>query len=259
MPVCCAVLTLICLFSAALRAQDVPPAPNPPRLVNDFAHLLMPAQVDALENKLVAYNDSTSTQVVIAVVETVGDYDMVEYALKLGREWGVGGKEFNNGVVILIAKGDRKAFIATGYGMEGPLPDATCKQIVDLDIIPAFKEQRYYEGLDKATDHIIAAAAGEYQAKPRAGEGQGRGAVFFIIFILIILFIIFLSSRGGGGGGGGTVYGRRGWGAGPFVGGWMAGRGMGGGFGGGFGGGGGGGFGGFGGGSFGGGGAGGSW
>lgn len=253
---------LVCTLS--VNAQKVPTPPDPPRLVNDYANMLTPAQINALEQKLVAYNDTTSTQIVIAIVKTVGDYAMVDYALKLGREWGVGGKKFNNGVVILIAKDDRKAFIATGYGMEGPLPDATCKQIVDHDIIPNFKRENYYGGLDKATDDIIAAAAGEYKAPLKKDNGEGSGAIFFIIFIVIILFIIFLSSRGGGGGGGGNMYSRRGSGLGPFIGGALLGSMLGGGRGGGFGGSsgggfGGGGFGGFGGGSFGGGGAGGGW
>jgi len=257
-------IILVCVgvfLSVVTFAQNVPPKPVPPRLVNDFANMLMPAQVDALEQKLDAYNDSTSTQIVVAIVETVGDYGMVDYAVKLGRTWGVGGKQFNNGVVVLIAKNDHKAFIATGYGMEGPLPDATCKEIVDNDIIPNFKKEDYYDGLDKATDDIIAAAAGEYKAPSKAPNGGAAGAVFFIIFILIVLFVIFISR--GGGGGGGNTYSRRG--IGPFLGGMIAGNilggggGFGGGRGGGFGGGGGGGFGGFGGGSFGGGGAGGSW
>lgn len=253
------VLMCLVLGSPVLcPAQSVPPKPDPPRLVNDFTGMLMPAQVDALEAKLVAYDDSTSTQIVVAIVETVGNYGMVDYAVKLGRTWGVGGKQFNNGVVILISKNDHKAFIATGYGMEGPLPDATCKEIVDNDIIPNFKRQDYYAGLDKATNNIIAAAAGEYKASPKSKQDGASGAIFFILFILIILFFIFIGR--GGGGGGGNMYSRRG--LGPFLGGMIAGNILGGGFGGGrggFGGGGGGGFGGFGGGSFGGGGAGGSW
>lgn len=258
-----AVLSLMLLFQAGpVSAQDIPPAPNPPRLVNDYAHMLSPDQVAALERKLVAYNDSTTTQIVVAIVETVGDYAMVDYALKLGRQWGVGGKAFNNGVVILIAKNDRQAFIATGYGMEGSLPDITCKEIVDHDIIPNFKQQDYYTGLDKATDDIIAAAAGEYKAPPKSDKGGAGGALFFILFVLIILFVIFISR--GGGGGGGTTYSRRGSGLGPFIGGailgsMLGGGSRGGGFGSGGGGFGGGGFGGFGGGSFGGGGAGGGW
>lgn len=252
-------VALFLLPALRATAQQVPPKPNPPRLVNDYVNMLMPAQQDALEQKLDAYADTTSTQIVIVIIPTTGDYAMVDYAVKLGRTWGVGGSKFNNGIVILIARDDHKAFIATGYGMEGAVPDATCKEIIDGDIIPAFKQGNYYQGLNKATDDIIAAAAGEYKA-PKKSARQGSGLIFFLIFVAIILFIIFLSNRGGGGGGGRT-YSRHG--IGPFIGGMIAGDILGGGFrgGGGFGGGGGGGggFGGFGGGSFGGGGAGGGW
>lgn len=253
---------LFSLFLAQVSfAQNIPAKPNPPRLVNDFANILMPSEVSALEQKLDAYSDSTSTQIVIVTVPTVGDYAMVDYAVKLGREWGVGGKQFNNGIVILVAQNDHKVFIATGYGMEGSVPDAICNEIIDNVIIPNFKQQNYYQGLNEAVNYIISAAAGQYKAPPKAGHSGGGGAIFFIIFILIILFIIFMSR--GGGGGGGTMYSRRGSGFGSFLGGMLAGEILGGGFGGGggggFGSGGGGGFGGFGGGGFGGGGAGGSW
>lgn len=257
-------LVLFSLFQVQVSfAQNIPAKPNPPRLVNDFANMLMPSEVSALEQKLDAYSDSTSTQIVVVTVPTVGDYAMVDYAVKIGREWGVGGKQFNNGIVILVSQNDHKVFIATGYGMEGSVPDAVCNEIINNVIVPNFKQQNYYQGLNEAVNYIIAAAAGQYKAPPKAGHSGGGGAVFFIIFILIILFIIFMSR--GGGGGGGTMYSRRGSGLGPFLGGMIAGNILGGGFGrgGGFGsggfGGGGGGFGGFGGGSFGGGGAGGSW
>lgn len=255
------VFLLFLLQINVLFAQNIPPKPNPPRLVNDFANMLMPSEVSALEQKLDAYSDSTSTQIVIVTIPTVGDYAMVDYAVKLGRDWGVGGKQFNNGIVILISQNDHKAFIATGYGMEGAVPDAVCNEIIDNDIIPNFKQQNYYQGLNMAVDDIISAAAGQYKAPKKSPNNSVGGAIFFIIFILIILFVIFISR--GGGGGGGTMYSRRGSGLGPFLGGMIMGNllgggGFGGSGGGGFGGGGGG-FGGFGGGSFGGGGAGGSW
>lgn len=241
---------LICC-STTLPGQNIPARPKPPRLVNDFANVLMPGQADALEQKLDAYNDSTSTQVAVVIVPTVGDYDMVDYAVKLGRTWGVGGSKFSNGVVVLVAVNDHKVFIATGYGMEGPLPDATCNEIIDNDIVPAFKTGDYYGGLSKGTDDIIAAAAGEYQGSPSGDSGgKGGGFVAVLFLAMLVLFILSRINRGGGtmlSRGGGALW------AAPFFlgGGW--------GGGGGFGGGGGGGFGGFGGGSFGGGGAGGSW
>ena len=247
---------LTCFGVFAQSDKDVPDKPNPPRLVNDYTGTLTAAQVEALEQKLVQYDDSTSNQVVVVIINTLGDFDVSDYARVLGRKWGVGGKEFNNGVILLVAKSDRKLRIEVGYGLEGAIPDITAKSIIDNDLTPNFKEENYYRGIDQATNSIIKAAAGEYKAPAGYRNKKGKGIPLnTIIIILIILFVLF---RGGGRNTGGTYSSRRGsrgmggfpWWIGPFTGG-------GGGGGGGWSGGGGGG--GFGGGSFGGGGASGSW
>jgi uncharacterized protein len=260
-------LIIAFLFSCSVFAQVekvIPPKPNPQRLVNDFAGVLSSEQKEALENKLVAYDDSTSNQVAVVTLKTVGGNDIEEVALGILRSWGVGGPK-NNGVVILAAIDDHKIFISTGYGLEGAIPDVTAKAIIDNDIVPYFRQENYYRGFDEATNSIIKAAAGEYKApegyadRNRRGEGGGFGK--FIVGIIILFVILSMFGRGGGGGGG--YVSRRGssW-LGPFILGNMLGRSGGGGWSGGGGGGwsgGGGGFGGFGGGSGGGGGAGGSW
>ncbi len=92
-----------------------------PRLVNDFAHVMTADQVQELEEKLVAYDDSTSIQIAVVTVQTTGDYDIEDYALKILRDWKVGNKKTNNGLVILAAIQDHKVYIATGYGMEGAI------------------------------------------------------------------------------------------------------------------------------------------
>ncbi len=254
-----------CLMVASLttRAQDVPPKPNPPTRVNDFAHVMTADQIDALERKLVAFNDSTTSDIVVVTVPDIGNSSIEDYALKILRTWGVGDKKNNNGIVILADIKDRQVNIAVGYGLEGAIPDVTAKTIIDNEIVPNFKgggADNYYRGFDQGVDALIKAAAGEYKApegyaQGRHGGHSGNGIGVFVIF-LIILFIIF--ARRGGGGGGGGFFGGGGWL--PFLFGTMVGRGFGGG-GGGFGGGGGGwsGGGGFGGGSGGGGGASGSW
>lgn len=248
-------------------AQNIPPRPSPARLVNDYTNTLTPDQKAALEQKLVAYDDSTSNQIAIVIVPTTEDYAPVDYATKLGRAWGIGNKKTNNGVLVLIAKNDRQIFIAPGYGLEGALPDIICKSIIDNEIRPNFKEEDYFRGLDLGTNAIMKAATGEY--KPPAGYGSrkgkpgGSGGGSILGIIIIVVIIILLLGRGGGRGGG--MMSRRGYGssAGDFMTGAILGSLLGGGRGGGgggFGGGsGGGGFGGFGGGSFGGGGSGGSW
>lgn len=257
-----AVLLSVCAWAQV--EKYVPERPNPPRLVNDFANLLSPEQKQYLENKLVAYDDSTSTQIAVVTVDDLHDYAAVDYAVALGRKWGIGGKQFNNGIVILVSTGggdgNRDAFIATGYGLEGAVPDITANTILNAELIPNLKSGDYFKAFDRATDAIIRAAAGEYKApggyRNRSQNNRDGGSIGKIIFGLIVLFIIFSMFGGGGRGGGYTSRrGYRGFG-GPFIfptGGWGSSGG------GGWSGGGGGGFGGFGGGSFGGGGAGGKW
>lgn len=253
-------VVLLLSISVLIQAQDIPKRPSPPRLVNDYTELLNPSEVDALERKLVAYNDSTTNQITILIVPSVQPYDISEYGLKVLREWGIGTQKNNNGVLITVAREDRKVNIATGYGLEGALPDIICKTIIENDIIPAFRKGQSYEGLDKATDDIILAARGEY-----VNTHEGKEIPLWLLILLIILIFFFLimllkiarMSNGNGS----TILTRRGahtWdsgGWGSSGGGWFSG-GSGGGsdWGGG-----GGGFGGFGGGSGGGGGASGSW
>lgn len=263
------------MLPAGLRSygQNIPAKPNPPRLVNDFAHVMTGDQIATLERKLVAYDDSTSVQIAVVTVPTIGDDAIEDYALKILRDWGVGNKRTNNGVVILAAIKERKVYIATGYGMEGSIPDITARTIVDNEIIPNFKggdADNYYRGFNSAADALIKAAAGEYKAPAGYDNGarrhRGRGGNVIGFLVIVGIIIVILISRGGGGGGGrgrGGLFG--GSGILPFIigdmigsagrrGGWSGGGGDWGG-----GGGGGGGFGGFGGGSGGGGGAGGSW
>jgi uncharacterized protein len=263
-------ISLLFFLGASAQIEKIIPArPNPPKLVNDFANILTPEQEQALEQKLVAYDDSTSNQVAIVTLATLTDsktgtqYEDEEAGLYILRNWGVGQKDRNNGIVILIVKSadgsERKIRIEVGYGLEGAVPDVTAGHIIDNDLTPNFKEGNYYRGLDVATDDLIKAAAGEYTApegygKKKGGRGFGIG---FIIFIIILISIF-----GGGGRNRGGMISRRGFG--NFGAGWLIGSmlsGGGGGSGGGWsgGGGGGGGFGGFGGGSGGGGGASGSW
>jgi uncharacterized protein len=230
--------------------------PSPAKLVNDFADVLTPEQEEALEQKLVAYDRQTSNQVVIVTVEELGDFPDYDFANSIGEKWGVGNKGFDNGVVIIASfkdpPGRRKTFIGTGYGLENPLNNKVCREIVEYEIIPSFKEGNIYRGFDKGVDAIIAGIGGKYQAPKgygRRSKGIGAGTIIFII----ILLIIFSSIGKGGGGGMMSRRGYRGWWGPMWTGGgsgWSGGGGSSGG---------GGGFGGFGGGSFGGGGGGGSW
>ena len=238
-------LFVLLTFSATLKAQ-LPSPPVPPRLVNDYTGTLTSSQINTLEHKLVAYNDSTSTQILVLLVDDLQNYSIEQYATEIGHSWGVGQKGKNNGVVILVKpkKGREKgqADINTGYGIEEYVSDATAKRIIEKEMIPAFKEDKYYKGIDNAVDVIMDLCSGKFTQDEYKDDGYPLWLTILIIIAIVIIFIKF--SGGGGqnysGGGSRTI--------------WIP---MGGG--GSFGGGGGGGFGGFGGGGFGGGGASGSW
>lgn len=243
-------LTLLLLaltFSLAGFSQRFPAQQNPPKLVNDFADILSDQQERALEEKLLRYGDTTSTQIAVVIVETINDEDPNLYAAELGEKWKVGQSGKDNGLVFLVAKGDREMAIQNGYGLEAVLTDALTKRLIEQYIIPQFKADNYYAGIDEGTDQIFKLLAGEFTGKSKRSSGSKRFPWFLLVLIAIIFFTRFKSGRGGGGGYRGS--------GGYWIGG-MGGSSFGGGSSGGFGGGG---FGGFGGGSFGGGGASGSW
>lgn len=253
------------LFSSNLVAQDIPDPMVPYRLVNDFADIFTPAEEQALEQKLRAYNDSTSTQIYVVTVSDLGGYAVSDYAFRLGEKWAIGQKSKDNGAVILIkpkiGNSRGQAFIATGYGLEARINDAYAGRIVRNDMIPYFVDDDYFGGVNAAVDAMISRLSGEFMADAQ-DEDSGLPIFVIIIIVIAIMLLLILISKGGdqhiGGGGGGSkqrsnmppIFFP------PMSGGSKSG---GSGWGGGFGGGGLGGFGGGGGGRFGGGGAGGSW
>ncbi len=256
-----ALVAPLLLLGSDVRAQAPPIPDRPSTLVNDYAGLLAPAERQALEAKLVAYDDSTSTQIAVAIFPTLNGADAGDYATEVGRAWGVGQAGADNGVVLLVSVEDRQVFIATGLGAEAVIPDVIAGRIVRNVIVPAFRQGRFYTGIDQATDALMRAAAGEFSAADRAPGPSDGGFNPVLLFILVIIAVIVLANllerHHDDGDGKGKKRRRRSHGPGFIVipGGWSGGGG-GGWSGGGFGGGG---FGGFGGGGFGGGGAGGSW
>jgi len=239
--------------------DDIPAAPNPPRLVNDLAGVLSPADQEALEQKLRSYNDSTSTQFAIVIIRTYGIYDRADYTFRLANKWGIGQKGKNNGLLITVAVDDRKYFMATGYGLEGSIPDAIAKRVGEQYLKPNFRENNFYKGLDEATTYLAKLPADEFKADKQSRRSDDGGGSWFTILIIAFLFFgvvlpILREIRRGGGRGGRGGGGYRGstppfiiFGSGGSSSGWGGGGSSGGGFGG------------FGGGSFGGGGAGGDW
>ena len=265
-------LVFLLLIAGNLFAQ-VPARPQPQKLVNDLSGLFSSRQVQVMEKALVDFADSTSNQIVVVTLPELYGYDKAELAYEIGQQWGVGQKEFDNGLVILIkpktADSSGEVFIATGYGLEGAVTDAFAKMVIEREMIPHFRQDDYYGGTVAALKVLMPVIRGEISTdKYAASEDDGvMPSLFFLAFIGFVVFVLIVSSGGNNQNmGGGNHRGGRDFTAtdafilGSILGN-SSGRRSGGSFGGGsFGGGfGGGGFGGFGGGSFGGGGAGGSW
>ncbi len=260
-----ALAVMLCIAAPAAYAQAgcIPEKPSFQTSVYDYAGIFTKAQKDALERKLIAYSDTTSTQIVVASTKDLCGGDIGMTAIEWAHKWGIGQKGKDNGIFMLVSPNDRKIFIATGYGTEGSLTDAMTRRIIESRILPEFRKGDYYAGIDAGVDGIFQVLTGEFKADPKS-ENNGDSLLILlpIIIFVVVMIAAFSSKKGnnnggeGNGGGGrkssaadalltGILFGsmgrRSGGGSGSFGGGS-------GGFGGGFGGGG-----------FGGGGAGGSW
>jgi uncharacterized protein len=198
------VFILITLFLHGIAAQDFPEKSVPPRLVNDFAGLLTSQEANSLEGKLVAYNDSTSTQIAIVTISDLQGYDIADYAQRLAEKWGIGQKGLNNGIIVLVKPKTSESSrgevnISPGYGLEGVVPDLVCSQIIDNEILPEFMNGNYYQGLDKATSVLMSLASGEFPAD-QYGKSKGgdiSNLAPFIFFIIFFIILIFFRSSGG--------------------------------------------------------------
>lgn len=196
-------LTLLFFFlfinSSYLTAQEIPPKPEPPRLVNDFAGFLNPDDIARLETELVNFSNQTSNQIVVVIMKDIGGYDIDEIASLIGDKWKVGQKSFDNGVVLLIkpktAESKGEVSIQVGYGLEGAIPDAVCKRIIENEILPKFRKGKNTEGIDAGLQVIMKLAKGEYNSatymKQKKTAPAGAAAVMFIVLILLI----FIFSR----------------------------------------------------------------
>jgi uncharacterized protein len=193
------ILILLTVFSV-LHAE-IPERPAPPRLVNDFAGILNQSETNNLETQLVQFAGETSTQIVVVTVPDLEGYDAGDYAFRLGEKWGVGQQDKDNGLVILVkpktGNEQGRIFIATGYGLEGVLPDAIVNgTIIDNEMIPHFKQNDYYKGLESGINVIMDITRGEYTAEYYQENYRNKGSGIPVFFILILFFIIIPALRG---------------------------------------------------------------
>ncbi|GAB4249690.1 MAG: hypothetical protein Kow0079_02460 [Vicingaceae bacterium] len=191
------IFSLILFLNAfnPVLSQDncFPSKPNPPKAVNDFADALSASEESLLEQKLRTFTDTTSTAIVIVTVKDICGYDKADYTITLAEKWGIGQKGKDNGVLIMVkpfgGRGDRHAFIAVGYGLEGVIPDAIAKRIVEYEMLPEFKNNNFYEGLNNAVDILAGLASGEFSADDYSTKIPAKVLVFLAFFLFLIVFI----------------------------------------------------------------------
>ena len=200
-------LIAFALFSNSLLAQfTIPSKPQQNMYVYDYIGLLDKQQKEHLQNKVYKYDDSTSTQILIVIIDDLQGEDISMLSTKWAQEWGVGGSKEDNGVFILLKKDKDgpggQIDIATGYGIEYRLTDRMIKQIINRVVLPQFKQQDYFAGLDQAVDAIIAGLNGEFDDKGMHRNNDNSSAIPFLIMLVIIFIIIFSKKNGDNSGGG---------------------------------------------------------
>lgn len=200
------IVLVLFFFSETISAQyTIPEKPKVQTSVYDYINLLSKAQKTNLENKLVRYADSTSTQILVAIIGSSNGEELDLLGAQWGQKWGIGQADEDNGILILLAKDDRRVDINTGYGIEYRITDLMAERIINRVMIPEFKTGSYYNGLDKGADAIFAALNGEFK-EDRTFKKTSDNYNFIIVIVIffIIIFILGSKKNGGGGKNGGT-------------------------------------------------------
>ena len=195
-------LTLLCSIALFSQGYKIPEKPKFETSVYDYINLLSSAQKKSLENKLIRYSDTTSTQIVVAIIASTEGENIAYLAANWGEKWGIGQAKEDNGILMLLAKDDRKITIQAGKGVEHLLTDFQSKRIIERIIIPAFKRNDYYAGLNNGVDYIFKTLSGEFKGtRKRDAQGFDPGIIVFIIFIVILFWLISKGNKNNRGGG----------------------------------------------------------
>ena len=196
-------LFVLALSGFMAHAQfDIPKKPSFQTSVYDYADLLNPTEEKELENKLIRYSDSTTTQIVVITIDDLKGESIGILTPRWAQEWGIGQAKEDNGILILLSKNDRDIWISPGYGVEDRLTAGINGELIRNIIIPEFKAGSYYTGLDKGADASFDVLKGKYK-----GSRKEKSKSFPILPIIIFVFIIILiisKAKGGGGRSGGS-------------------------------------------------------
>ena len=194
-------LLIVSSFNSLVAQDYLPPKPQLETSVYDNAKMMSGYEAKMLEQKLISYSDTTSTQIVVITVNSLKGNDIAMYAIELAHKWGIGQAGKDNGILVLVSKDDRKMTIQGGYGVEHLLTDALSRRIIENIMKPEFKQGNFYAGLDKATSVIMDIMNGEYQGEPESYTGGGEGFPFQLIIIIFFIIMMILSRRNRGKGG----------------------------------------------------------
>ncbi|WP_299670069.1 YgcG family protein [uncultured Polaribacter sp.] len=198
------ILTLIAfVFSLNFFSQgyQIPDKPKFETSVYDYVNLLSPSQKKNLESKLIRYSDTTSTQIVVAIISSTKGEEIKFLAAQWGEAWGIGQKGKDNGVLMLLAKDDKKITIQVGKGAEPLLTDFQSKRIIERVILPEFRKGDFYEGLNKGSDYIFRTLNGEFKGtRKEDAKGFDPGAIFFILIVIIFFILVSRGNKNNGGG-----------------------------------------------------------
>jgi len=188
-------LLILCWCSFSFAQFKIPEKPKLETSVYDYIDLLPDGQEKALEQKLIRYSDSTSTQIVIAIISSTEGENISYLGANWGQKWGIGQKGKDNGIFVLLAKDDRKIAINTGYGVEGSLTDAMSRRIIENVIVPQFKQDNYYGGLNNGADAMFQVLNSEFKEERTFGENTGFPFEAFLPFLIFFVILIILSSK----------------------------------------------------------------
>lgn len=202
---CISLLFVLAFLGSGFTVQaqfDIPPKPSKKSdqtAVHDYINLFNSYQKQSLDQKLIRYSDTTSTQIVIAIISSTKGEDISLLGAQWGQKWGIGQADKDNGILILVAKDDRRVDINTGYGIESIISDRDAERIINRIIVPAFKKGDFYGGLDQATDEMIARLEGNFTGTRKSNKGFPIGPILaFVIFIIILIILSRKNHRGGG-------------------------------------------------------------
>jgi uncharacterized protein len=185
-------------FLPAFAQFTIPEKPSFQTSVYDYAKVLSADEKAQLEAKLIRYSDSTTTQIVVITIESLKGEDVSQLATKWAQTWGLGQAKEDNGVIILVAKNERKIAINPGYGLEDRLTAGIGGEIIRNIIIPEFKAGSYYNGLDKGADAIFDVFKGKYKGERKQNKGKNFPIVPIIIIVFIVLFLLSKNKNNGG-------------------------------------------------------------